>query len=194
MLAAAMSPDPDLRKPRRLAAALLCLLAVIALPLALGACGEEEEAEAEVAEGEPLELGELSYNVLITRFLNPADVEDASYLIGQPPLEPGTDYLGVFLTIKNHSEETLPSATEYVIHDTLDTAYEPLPSESIYALPPGVDVPAEGVVPLPDTAPASGLNMASVLIFLVDEEISDNRPLEMEIGSDAGSGLVILDI
>jgi hypothetical protein len=192
MLPAAMSPERDLSRIRRPIAALLCLLALVAVPLALGACGEEEEVE--VVEGEPLELGELGYNVLITRFLNPADVEDASYLVGQPEPEAGTDYLGVFLTIKNHSDEALASASEYVIHDTLDNAYEPIPSTSLYALDIGGDVPARGVIPLPDSTPAAGLNQAAMLLFLVDEEVSQNRPLKMEIGSDAGAGEVELDI
>ena len=178
---------------RRLATALLCLLAVLAAPLALGACGEEEE-ESEVAEGEPLELGELSYNVLITRFLNPEDVEDRAYLAGQPAPEPGREYLGVFMTIKNHSEEELASATEYLIHDTLDNEYEPLESESVYALDIGGIIAGETTIPLPDSPAATGPNQASMLLFNVDDEVSQNRPLTMEISSEAGSGETILDI
>ena len=45
---------------------------------------------SDVVEGEPLELGDLQYNVQLTRFLNPDDTEDAEYLVGQPPPTPGT--------------------------------------------------------------------------------------------------------
>ena len=86
---------------RRLAAATIAL--VLALSLALAACGEEETHE--VFEGEPLELGELGYNVQLTRFLNPDDVEDAEYLVGQPPPETGKDYLGVFMVVENHDKD-----------------------------------------------------------------------------------------
>jgi hypothetical protein len=178
---------------RRLPAVLFCLLAVIAAPLALGACGEEEP-ETEVVEGEPLELGELSYNIQITRFLNPDDNEDAEYLVGQPPQEPGTEYLGVFMVVENHSDELQPSAAEFIVHDTLANQYEPLESESPYALDIGTDVPAEGQLPLPDTTAQSGPNQGSLLIFSVEDSVSENRPLKLEIGSVEGTGEVILDI
>lgn len=58
---------------RRLPAASIALVLVVSL--AIAACGEEETHE--VVEGEPLELGELSYNVQLTRFLNPDDPEDS---------------------------------------------------------------------------------------------------------------------
>ena len=174
-----------------LAVATLCLLAVAATA-GVNACGEEESEH--VVEGEPLELGELSYNVLITRFLNPEDIEDAAYLLGQPPPEPGTEYLGVFLTIENHSEEQLPSATEYLIHDTLDNQYEPIESESEYALDIGTVIPGESRIPLPDSPAATGPNQAAMLLFNVDDAVSQNRPLKMEIGSEYGSGEAELDL
>ena len=65
---------------RRIPSIALSLLAAILVAGALGACGSEEE-ETQVAEGEPLELGGLSYNVQLTRFLNPDDAEDAEYLV-----------------------------------------------------------------------------------------------------------------
>jgi len=174
-------------------AILLCLLAAAAFASALGACGEEEP-ETEVVEGEPIEIGDLSYNVQLTRFLNPDDNEDAEYLVGQPAAEPGTEYLGVFLVIENETDEERPSASAYVVKDTLDTEYEPLESESPYALEIGADVPAEGQLPLPNTTPATGPNQGSLLTFQVDAEVGENRPLKLEIDSSGGLGEVILDI
>ena len=66
------------------------LLAVAVRPRRLRRGRAEAGEPAEVVEGEPLELGELDYNVQITRFLNPDDAEDAEYLVGQPPRRPGT--------------------------------------------------------------------------------------------------------
>ena len=61
-----------------------------ALAGGLAACGDDvrrvasaSDVTEEAVEGEPLELGELSYNVQITRFLNPDDTEDAEYLRGR---------------------------------------------------------------------------------------------------------------
>ena len=188
MLPAAMS---------RRVAALLCLLAVLAAPVALGACGEEEHEPGEpveVVEGEPLELGELGYNVQLTRFLNPDDVEDSEYLAGLPEPEPGTSYLGSFIVIKNHSEEPLPSANDYVVFDTLDNEYEPLESESPFVLDVGATVEPDGQLPVPQSGAATGPTQAALLIFNVSDEVNDNRPLKMEISSTFGGGEVLLDI
>ena len=175
----------------------IAVIAALALALAvpagvLSACGEEETTE--VVEGEPLEIGGLSYNVQITRFLNPDDNEDAEYLVGQPPAPPGKAYLGVFLVIENHGEEPLGSATDYTVLDTVDAEYEHAESESPYALEVGADVPAEGQLPLPDTTAATGPNKGSLLIFEVDDAVSDNRPLTLDIETPDGTGEVILDI
>ncbi len=186
---------PDLM--RRPLAALLCLLAALALALALGACGEEESEAGvpkEAVEGEPLELGELGYNVQITRFLNPDDVEDRDYLVGLPPAPPDTDYLGVFLVIKNEGDEELPSAGGYTVFDTLENEFEPLESESPFALEIGAPVAPEGQLPIPDSTADTGPNQGSLLIFNVDETVSENRPLKMEIHSVFGTGEVLLDI
>jgi hypothetical protein len=174
--------------------ALLAVLSVAALVAAVGAsaCGEEELAEA--VEGQPIEIGGLEYNVQITRFLNPDDTEDAEYLLGQPPPEPGTSYLGVFMVIENESEEALPSATGYTVIDTVGNEFEPADSESAYALEIGAEVPAEGSIPIPNTTAATGPNHGSLLVFPVLDEVSDNRPLKLEITSAEGSGEVILDI
>ncbi len=177
---------------RRRLAALLCLLSALVLAGAVSACGEEEHGE--VVEGEPIEISELEYNVQITRFLNPFDTEDAEYLVGQPPPEPGTEYLGVFMVITNPTEEERPSATNYVVTDTLEQEYEMVESESPYALDVGSEVGAEDQLPLIDSTAGTGPNQGSLLIFLVDDTVSDNRPLSLEIQTFAGTGEVILDI
>lgn len=178
---------------RRPAATLISLLAVLVLALTAAACGGDDQ-EAEVAEGEPVEVADLSYNVGLTRFLNPDDNEDAEYLVGQPPPEPGTAYLGVFMTIENETEEDLPSADEYLVRDTLEVEYAPVESKSPFALEIGAVVPAEGGLPLPDTTAQTGPNQGSLLIFHVADTVSANRPLKLEIESPDGLGEVILDI
>ena len=176
---------------RRLTSAMIAL--VLALSFILAACGEEETTE--VVEGEPLELGELSYNVQITRFLNPDDVEDQEYLVGQPPPETGKDYLGVFMVVENEDkDEAHPSATKYTVHDTQDQRYQPLESDSPYALDIGADVPGEGQLPILDTTAQTGPNQGSLLIFEIDETASENRPLKLLIDGEDSSGEVILDL
>lgn len=172
---------------------MLCLLAALLAASALAACGEEEESE--VAEGEPIEVGELAYNVQLTRFLNPDDPEDAEYLVDQPQAEPGTYYLGVFMVVSNETDEAHLSADEFIVTDTVGARYEPVETDSPYALEIGAEVPADDQLPLPDTTAATGPNQGSLLIFHVKDEVSDNRPLRLEIEDASGSsGDVILDI
>jgi hypothetical protein len=177
---------------RRIAVIAVLAVAALALAATLAACGATETSEA--AEGEPIDVAGLSYNVQITRFLNPDDTEDAEYLVGQPPAPPGTSYLGVFLVVANDTGDIRPSATDYTVVDTLHNEYDAAESQSPYALEIGADVPAEGQLPIPNTTAATGPNQGSLLIFSVADDIGDNRPLRLEIKTFAGTGEVILDI
>jgi len=205
---------------KRLPIAMFLALALCAAVFAAG-CGEEEELH--VVEGEPLELGELSYNVQITRLLNPDDPEDEGYLAGQERPEPGHAYLGVFLTVHNDGDEDADLPYAFKVRDTQAAEgsshglgiYDPIPSGSVYALqlpgqeePPSADfpegtiddlqpttVPADGEIPVPDTTAADGVIGGAMLLFLVDQNVAENRPLELEVPGDGGeSGFVELDI
>lgn len=181
---------PAMNGPRRPLAA---LLAVLALTGGLAACGGTEEG-LEVHEGEPVEIGELGYNVQLTRFLNPNDVEDAEYLAGQPPARPGTNYLGVFLRITNETDRELRSAPGYAITDIRGERYEPVDSESAFALNTGAPVQAAGQLPPSGSPAASGPAAGALLIFLVDDTVIDRRPVKLEILAAEDTGEVELDI
>lgn len=175
-------------------AAILLALALLALAGVASGCGEEDEGEHEVVEGEPLELGELQYNVQLTRFLNSDDIEDAEYLVDQPSPPPDTSFLGVFMTILNEGDEELGSATDYVVSDIRGESFEPVASESPYALEIGEFVPPDGELPSPDSTAANGPAAGALLLFLVDDAVIDSRPVSLEIESDEGAGEVELDI
>ena len=98
------------------------------------------------------------------------------------------------MVIPNSSDEERPSATDYTVVDTLHNEYEPVESESPYALDIGSPVPAHGNLPLVNTTAQTGPNQGSLLIFPVRDEVSDNRPLRLEINTFEDSGDVILDI
>ena len=171
---------------------------MLALVLVAGAmvagCGEDEE-ELEVVEGEPVEFGELLYNVQITRFLNASDPEDEAYLRGQPLVPPDEDYLAVFMTVENEGDEPEQLPEEMTIRDTRDNTYEPLESDSEYALDLGVTVPPGDEVPAPDTPAASGPISGGMVLFRVDRAVTENRPIELHIPSESGEGAEVeLDI
>ena len=177
----------------RLTRILTAALAVLALGV-LSACGEEEELE--VIEGEPLELGEMSYNVQITRFLNVNDTEDAGYLEGQDDAPVGEQYLASFIRIENHGEETETIPTDIHVEDTRGNVYEPLDTTANpFGLDLGSELAAEGTLPRPDSVAASGAIKGAMLLFLVEESASENRPLELIIpGPDGEHGSVELDL
>src|SRR5690606_38371032 len=69
-------------RPRMKLRRVLALTAVSALALPLAACGNKEEVVTHGhTEGSYLNVGNLTYQVQISRQLNPADVTDRSYLI-----------------------------------------------------------------------------------------------------------------
>lgn len=176
---------------RLLISAAACLAIAAGL---LAGCGSDEEDHLAVVEGEQLHLDGLTYNVAITRFLNIQDTEDSEYLVGQDPPEPGTSYLGVFLTILNQGEEELPSADGFTVISSEEVRFDPLVTESPYALPVGDPIPAKGRLPIPNSTAATGPIEGSMLVFLVDDAVSESRPLRLEIEGDTETGEVELDI
>jgi hypothetical protein len=173
---------------------LLVALAFAALAVGVSACGYSSNSK-QTSEGEPLELGELKYNVTFSRYLNPNDSEDAAYLVGQPNPPTGETYFGVFFEVQNESDEpqTLPATLK--ITDAEDQTYEVLDSESIFALPFGGEVEPEEQIPVLDSPAQQGPIEGSVAIFLLPEEASANRPLTLHIENSEGEkGEVTLDL
>jgi hypothetical protein len=183
--------------------ALAVPLAAAALALGLAACGAEEETEEVeghevpfVVEGEPIELGDLRVNVQLTRFLNPNNTEDAEYLEGLPPPPADKDYLGVFLEAENEGDDPakLPEASELTVTDTTGKEFQPSESDTVFALELGSEVEGHGEVPIAESAASSGPVQGSLVIFLVDTGVSENRPLEMDLTADGEQGVIELDI
>jgi hypothetical protein len=179
---------------RRLVQPLLAALALVALVAAVSACGYESH-ETEVVEGEPVELGGIHYNVIFSRYLNPADNEDSAFLVGQPPPEPETTYFGVFFEVQNEGDEAKPLPDKFTIEDSDHEVFESLDSESLYAFPLGGEVEAEEQIPVLDSTADQGSIEGSVVLFLLPDDASQNRPLILEIHSpDGETGEVTLDL
>jgi hypothetical protein len=171
----------------------LALLALVFAVFALSACGYESD-EKEVVEGEPVTLGELKYNVIFSRFLNPDDNEDSAYLIGQPTPPPGSAYFGVFFEVQNESEEVQTLAEHFTIHDADHQKFEAIESESLYALPFGGEVESQEQIPVLDSTPETGPIEGSLVLFELPASASENRPLTLEIPGPEGPAEVTLDL
>ena len=169
---------------RRIAAALIAALA-------LAACGNREEPdelgrEEPVREGLAVEMGGLTYNVFITRQLNPKDAEDRDYYSGGEPGPDNTLY-GVFLQVCNHGKKPLPAATDFTVTDTLGRVFYPteLEETNLFAYRGGM-VEAENCIPVKNSAASSAPIAGAMLLFNLPLESTENRPLELKIVKPEG--------
>jgi hypothetical protein len=171
------------------------LLALVAVT-ALAACGNKEEKVLHGAtEGIYLDLGELQYQVQISRVLNPSSPEDRSYLVGldasQLELPAGQEWFAVFMRVQNETERSLPAARDYTITDTQDTKFRPieLGPDNVFAYRAG-DVGPKSLIPAPDSPPSEGTIQGSLLLFKIPTRNLENRPLELSIASPDTPGEV----
>jgi len=178
----------------RLRKSSLAVLALIAA-LALSACGDSHTRvttgtyAGESGAGAPyLNVGPLIYEVQISRELNPADTEDASYLAGLTPavrqLTPGQEWFAVFVQVYNNNSVELPAASSLSITDTQGNTYTPItPDQSnAFAYRAGM-VPAKGQLPLPSSIADSGPTQGALLLYKVRILSLDNRPWKITIAN-----------
>jgi hypothetical protein len=179
---------------RRFVLPLLAALALAVLALGVTACGYSSDSK-DVVEGESVNLGDLQFNVIFSRYLNPNDTEDSAYLVGQKPPPNGSTYFGVFLLVQNESNESLPLPSTVHITDATHEDYELIPSESLYAFPFGEELEEQEQIPLTDSTPQQGPIEGSLALFLLPEDASENRPLTLHIpGAEGDEAEVTLDL
>jgi hypothetical protein len=167
---------------------LLSSAAVVLLALGASACGNDEgnQLGQEVTEGLYFDVGDVNYQVQISRQLNPADVEDRDYLIGLDPvtseLDPDETWFAVFVRAQNFTDEPQPSVRDFVLEDTQGNEYRPIPlgEDNVFAYRP-VDVPPKGVLPLPSSAAAEGTIQGAMLLFRLPIANLQNRPLVLRM-------------
>ena len=182
---------------RRLA---LCLLAVAAAA-ALAGCGNRVEVRTLAeTEGIYIDIGELKYQVQLSRILNPDDLEDRAYFVGLPEGEEASAdeaWFAIFLRVENTTGETHPAAEDFEIVDTQENTFEPLALENnLFAYEPESLAP-KALIPHPDSVAGEGVIQGSLLLFKVSVDALQNRPLEFRIKSPESPdqvGIVDLDV
>lgn len=165
---------------------LLCLLA-LALSLGLSACGSERGPQIDAKdEGLYIDAGPLTYQVQISRQMNPSDIEDRTYFQGLPPATPPPtpkqEWFGVWLQVKNEGKQPAQSAKSFRIVDTLGHSYTPLPLLPVnpfayqpLTLQPGAFQPAA------NSAARSSATQGALVLFKLDTIVSQSRPLIFEV-------------
>jgi hypothetical protein len=165
-------------------------------------CGNKESVITEAeTEGVYVDVGGLTYQVQLSRFLNPGDVEDEEYLQGLPtgvnPQLPGDEiWFGVWMRVKNYSGGPLTPTTSFKIVDTEGNEFEPveLDASNPFIYEP-IELQHSQVLPTPDTAAASGPIQGSLILFKLPTDALQNRPLKLEIEQDgATTGEIDLDL
>jgi len=178
----------------RLAVAIAAAAAIL-LGVAFAGCDTAPENANQVTEGQGMKLGDLLYNVQITRILNPSDKEDEAYLVGQKEPTPDQYYLAVFMRIDNEGSSAAQVAKDFKIIDTVGDTFDPIPSKSLFALRLGATIGPGEQLPEGESTAANGPIEGSMVLFRIDSSAIQDRPLTLEIpSSDGSTGEVELDI
>jgi hypothetical protein len=186
---------------------LITLLAAVLAAAGLSACGKHIDKDARVVraetEGIYLDIGELKYQVQISRAMNPYDTQDKSLLIGVPAdereLAPDETWFGVFLRVQNETDkEQLPSENIEII-DTQEEVFDPIEfaPDNVFAYRADEPIPPRQVLPLPDSAAYDTPARGALLLFKMKNTTLDNRPLELKIEGrqvPAQTGIIDLDV
>jgi hypothetical protein len=173
-------------------ALIVLALALLALPLA--ACGDKESVVTRgETEGVYVNVGALTYQVQISRQLNPSDPEDRGYLVDVPPVDatlaPDEAWFAVFVAAWNEGDKAAPAASSFEIVDTQGAKYTPLSigPANVFAYRPALLAGGQRL-PVPDSAAANNPSVqGGLLLFKVKITSFANRPLELAIRGPQGS-------
>jgi hypothetical protein len=178
------------------------VLALAIFAVVLAGCGSSGTALVADTEGLYLDVNGLKYQIEMSRYVNPKDVEDSEYLIGAPEdvVTPAADetLFGVWVRVQNVSGESRPAADTWEIEDTQENKYEPVEIDT--AINPfafeAIDVPPNTVIPLASSAAGQGPIQGLLLLFKLKTDSLQNRPLELRFSNGSGSetGTYDLDV
>jgi len=180
-----------LNSKKRLRAAPLLALAVIAL--ALAGCGRTTftgVSQDQLSNGaEPyFNAGPVTYQVQISRPLNAFDSDDVQYLAGVKNAQsiPGTNFwYGVFIWAKNQNKQTEETAgvKDFELVDSAGNVYKPVnlnPNVNPYAWSAQL-LGQNEIEPAPDSIASDGSSGGNMLLFDLPSSVYSNRPLTLRI-------------
>jgi hypothetical protein len=171
---------------RRRCRRLLAIGAASALGLGLAACGNElSHPKIADTEGVYVDAGPITYQVQISRQLNPYSVEDKEYLAGSSTTPPtrAEEWFGVFLWAKNQTHSNATTSTLFDIVDTQGNKYYPIPINpqvNPFAWTAQTLAP-HGTEPAPDSPAYFSATQGGELLFKIGNSAYSNRPLRLQI-------------
>jgi hypothetical protein len=166
------------------------IAAAAAASLAVGACTINHKLwNPHYADNPALYVnaGRVTYQVQISRALNPWATEDSAYLAGVSPtlltLAPDQLWFGVFLWAKNQTHDTVTTTDTFTVRDSSGTVYRAIPILS-YANPwawTARSLQPGGTEPGPDTMASYGPTGGGLILFKLNDSVYSNRPLTLNI-------------
>jgi hypothetical protein len=174
------------------------VLALAVVFAALAGCGSTSQRDA--AAGTPIEVDGISYQVQLSRELNPDSGSDHPFFAGVPAagrhLPSDQIWLGVFLQGQNQSHELRRTAVAITVADAFNHDFRPVgvaPGND-YAYRPETLAPGDAE-PSPDSPAADAPEQGSLLLFhLPVEYFLADRPLELRIAEHGQLASVQLDV
>jgi hypothetical protein len=183
--------------PRRL----WILVCTLGLSVGLAACGQTSQPTSLLNNGVYVDVGPITYQLQVSRELNPYLTEDSQYVAGVPAgtgaLGPNELWYGVFLWAKNQGQHPQLTARSFKITDSNGDAFYPLdlnPNLNGYAWTQRLLAPGE-VAPVLNSTASFGPTGGGLLLFKLPTAVYSNRPLTLHIfAPGGGSGQISLDL
>ncbi len=174
------------------------LFALAATVLVFSGCGEKVDVRLEGKEGERIDLGELVYQVQLSRILNPRDTEDEAYTRDLPQPDPADLYYGVFLRVDNEESDKLQTPIPVDAMKVVDAGgneYEPIEVDAPGLVYEPTPIGKGQRIPIPDSAGDNYPTRGSLILFKIPIQSLENRPLKLEMeGPDGATAEVDLDV
>jgi hypothetical protein len=191
------------------------LACALAVALAVTACGSSSkqsttetgqlsghEVGSAENDGSYVQAGPITYQLQISRELNPYSVQDQWYVkglpVGFPPPTADQLWYGVFLWATNQHHKAYHTSDNFEVVDTQGDVYRPIrlnPALNPYAwtsqlLQKGETQPGE------DTLQSEGESQGGLLLFKLNSSAYADRPLTLFILSRGGRklGSITLDL
>jgi hypothetical protein len=178
------------------------LACALGLALGLGACGQTGQPTSLLNNGVYVTSGPITYQLQVSRELNPFLTEDSQYVAGLPAgsgaLGANQLWYGVFLWAKNQTHHDELTARRFDITDSNGDHFSPLHLNAelnAYAWTQELLKPSAQEPQLNTTA-SFGPTQGGLLLFKLPTTVYSNRPLTLEIFPPGGGkvGTISLDL